>query len=201
MAEETKLCDGCPTNPPCASCPNKPKVAMRVGLAPVIAPKVKKERPPLDRTKMGFGKHEWEYIDPEEQPTDFGPPDGVARRDFNAAFNRPNDETTVTIDHMSRLGALISTNAKGFEGEWLVTGMPQYKEGVLWAFLTKQEPGETDPDEIMPDEVKVPMVALGVIADRHSNLYEDTVVTKLVAGGKANRDTRTALTKKSDEAY
>lgn len=195
MSEEIKLCEGCPTNPPCASCPNKPKVAMRVGLAPVVAPKVKKERPPLDRTKMGFGKHEWEFIDPEAQPTDFGPPDGIARRDFNAAFNRPNEETTVTIDHMSRLGAHISTNAQGFEGEWVVAAMPQYKGGVLLAFLAKQEEGVEGP------VMQIPMVALGVIADRHSNLYEDYVVTTLLAGGKANKDTRAALTKKTDSTY
>jgi hypothetical protein len=141
---------------------------------------------------MGFGNHPWEYIDPKEIPTDFGPPDGVMRRDFNNAFNRPNPETTVDIDIISRPGAVISTNAAGFEGQWVVARMPQYTGGRLVAYLSREE--GTDVKEI-------PAVDLGVIADRISNLYVDSVVTKLVSGGKANKATRANLTQRSDGTY
>lgn len=193
MSEEFQLCEGCPTNPPCGRCPSRPK--MRDGRpAPVAVKPQKKERPPLDRSKMGFGNHSWDYINPADVPTDFGPPDGVARRDFNNAFNRPNEATTVTIDHMSRPGALIETDAAGFEGRWVVAAMPQYKDGVLWAYLLREG------DEDQACQI-VPMVDLGVIADRYSNMYKDNVVTTLISGGRATSATREALTKKADGSY
>ena len=190
MSEAPRLCEGCPTNPPCATCPTR---NVRPGRpAPVAQRAVRKERPPLDRSKMGFGNHDWEYINPQDIPTDFGPPGGVMRRDFDNAFNRAHPDTDVDLDVISRPGAVIETTAPDFFGQWIVSNLPLYHEGVVYARLMREEDGEV---------VKVPCHMLGIVAERYTNLYEDTVVTKRLAGGKANRDTREALTQKSEESY
>lgn len=189
---EFQQCAGCPTNPPCANCPNAPR-AMRQGRpAPIVQKLSRKDRPPLDRSKMGFGNHEWEYIDPAVQPTDFAHPDGAPRRDFNNAFNRPHEETNVNIDVISRPGTEIETDGVGIEGVWFVVRVPSFKDGVVTAHLTRKEGGEV---------VLVSAVDLGVVAERFSNLYNDKVITKLVSGGKANKASRAALTKQTDETY
>lgn len=164
---------------------------MREGLPAVPAKRrAKKERPPLDRSKMGFGLHEWEYVNPADSPTDFGPPDGIPRRDFNSAFNRANPATTVTIDTVSRPGALIRTTAPDWsEGEWYVVKMPVFREGRIKGFLSRAMEGE---------EVHlVDLASLGIVAERFTNLYDDTIITTLVSGGKANKATRAALTQRS----
>jgi len=140
---------------------------------------------------MGFGNHEWEYINPADIPTDFGPPGGVASRDFNNAFNKPNPDTDVDIDIISRPGAVIETSAEDYPGVWQVLRMPQYKDGVLVGYFASPT-GETK---------IIPLVSLGVIADRHTNLYMDSVITRRISGGKANKDTREALTKKTEGTY
>lgn len=193
MSDQTMPCASCPSSA-CPGCPNQPpKVGMRNGNPPPVAVRrVRKERPPLDRSKMGFGNHSWEYIDPKEVPTDFGPPDGVPRRDFNAAFNRPHPETDVDIDIISRPGAVISTTAVGFEGEWTVVRLPKYHEGKVLAFLRRDANSPV---------TEVSMDALGVVAERFTNLYDEQVITKRISGGKANRASREALTKKGDGVY
>lgn len=190
MVEEREMCEGCPTNPPCEWCPTR---LMRQGRPQAAVPaRKRKVRPELDRTKMGFGKHVWEWIDPDEIPTDFAHPEGAPRRDFNNAFNRANPETDVDLDVISRPGTIIETSAEGFEGQWIVRRVPAFTGGIVFAMLSREEEGEI---------VRVPMVSLGVVAERESNLYADTVITKLVSGGKANKDTRLTLTKKCDGSY
>lgn len=189
MATERIRCNGCPTNPRCADCPDAPQ--MREGRPVTAVAVVKKVRPVLDRSKMGYGLHDYEYIDPATVPTDFGPPEGGPRRDFNNAFNRPHDLTDVDLDTISRPGAVITTDAEGFEGEWEVQAMPAFREGVVWAKLAR--PGTTEVKEIST-------VLLGVVAERFTNLYKDTVITTLVSGGRANKGTRQVLTQKTGEA-
>jgi len=155
--------------------------------APVAQRASRKDRPPLDRTNMGFGKHAYEYIDPEASPTDFGPPDGVMRRDFNNAFNRPHEETDVDIDVISRPGTLISTTMPGMEGEWFVKRMPSFINGVVTAHLARSMEEPT---------ILVSAFDLGVVADRFTNLYNTEVITKIISGGRANKATRAELTTK-----
>jgi len=136
---------------------------------------------------MGYGNHDYEYIDPTTVPTDFGPPEGVARRDFNNAFNRPHEETDVDMDTISRPGTVIDTDAPGLEGKWTVVGMPRFTRGVVWAKLAREG---SDSDK------EVSTVELGVVAERNTNMYNDKVITKLVSGGRANKSTRAALTQR-----
>lgn len=184
MSEVQIRCEGCPTNPRCARCPDAP--VMREGRPVTAVRAVKKVRPPLDRTKMGYGNHDYEYIDPASIPTDFGPPEGVPRRDFNNAFNRAHDETNVDLDIISRPGTVVSTTAPEWVGEWEVLRMPLFTKGVVYARLGR--PGTNV-------EQSIPLVDLGVVAERETNLYRQDVITTLVSGGRANKTTRTALTK------
>lgn len=183
MVTERVRCMECPTNPRCPDCPDAP--TMRAGRPVAAVQVVRKVRPALDRSKMGYGNHAYEFIDPATVPTDFAHPEGTPRRDFNNAFNRAHEDTNVDLDTLSRPGSIVTTDAPGLEGEWEVLRMPSLSKGVVYARLGRPGSGI---------EQLVSTVALGVVAERGSNLYTNTVITKLVSGGRANKSTRVALT-------
>lgn len=183
MATERVRCAECPTNPRCSDCPDAP--TMRAGRPVVAVQVVRKVRPVLDRSKMGYGNHAYEFIDPATIPTDFAHPEGAPRRDFNNAFNRAHEDTNVDLDTLSRTGTVISTDAPGYEGEWEVLRMPLFTKGVVYARVGRPGTGV---------EQSISTVELGVVAGRESNQYTNTVITKLISGGRANKSTRVALT-------
>lgn len=179
---ESQFCEGCPTNPPCAFCPNAKKV-----VAPP-AERVKRVRVPFNPDTMGFGRHAWEYIDPsaldiEAATSSTG---GRVSRDFNCAFNMPNEETDVNLDTLSRIGAVIETTAEGNEGTWEVVEVPSRVNGVIYGNVMNTKTGLVR---------QISAYSLGIVADREQNTFLSYVVTRLLEGGKANRESRERLTK------
>lgn len=154
--------------------------------------KPKRVRIPFNPETMGYGKHKYEFIDPSEVDLDPGPPGGVRSRDFVTAYNRKHPETDMTIDLLSRPGTVFKTDALGFEGEWVVTWMPILKEGEPFCRVLRAEEvgkGVTSLD--------LSMVALGVVANRVTAMFVDTVKSAHLDGGTAGKEVRERLTKQT----
>jgi len=163
-------------------------------------PQAKRIRKPFDPLTMGFGRHKYEHIDPKTLDMDklTEPPNGIRTRDFSVAFNKKHPQTDMTIDLMSRTGCVFETTAPGYEGRWVVTGMPTLRSAVMYVVAAKADHYDAEAgvvtDRAQPS-VEISSVDLGTVPDRFSNLYKADVVTKHVSGGTANRETRERLTK------
>lgn len=155
-------------------------------------PAEKPKRKPWDPNTQGYGKHKYEYIDPNEVDLDPGPPGGVRSRDFTTAYNHKHPETTMTIDLLARPGTVFRTNAPSLEGEWVVTWMPVLKNGEPFCrALRAEEVGKG----IQPQDLS--MVDLGVVANRVTAMFTDAVKTEHMEGGTAGKEIRERLTKQN----
>jgi len=86
----------------------------------------------FDPEKHGYGKHKYFTIDPDTinpedyarsmrgEETHFGDV-----REYNSAENEKHPDNNVTLDDLSRIGTVIETEAKGFEGDWEVVALPE----------------------------------------------------------------------------
>lgn len=187
VLEPMARCAECPRDPMCEGCPDaQPKLPD----APV-AVQTKKVRKAWDANTMGFGKHKYEYIDPDEIPLDYSPPNGIARRDFNLAFNKKHPDTDMTLDAACRPGATFETNLVGKEGIYEVAALPKRVDGVAHVQARKEGTEEV---------VLLSGQDLGFIADRIENVYTQTR-TRLLRGASANKGDRQRLTQKTEESY
>lgn len=163
----------------------------------VIEEKPKRVRTPFDPNTMGFGKHVYEHIDPRAIDVEAltSPPGGIRTRDFTVAFNKKNPETNITIDLLSRRGCVFETNAPGLEGVWVVLKMPALRNAVMLVVCCRKEDYDLETEDLKALAKEVSVVDLGIVPDRFSNLYRDSVITKHVEGGQAGREVRERLTK------
>lgn len=149
-----------------------------------------------DAETMGFGKHQFHFIDPETvNPEDYARKlEGEEQhfgeiRQYNSAFNAKHPETNVDLDWLSRIGTVFETDAEFFAGTWVVTGMPVVKAPTTFCRV-KAYVGE----EPMGPEVSIPCAALGCAVDEQN--YFAQVKTRLVQRGKVDRDQRARLTRR-----
>jgi hypothetical protein len=152
---------------------------------------VRKNDGKYDRTTMGYGRHGYKHLDVSAiNPADYatsmrGEEEHLGDvRQYNAAYNEPNEKMDVSIDWLCRVGTIIRTQATEWKGEWVVRGIPNLKDGVVHAVLSRT----LESDDIL----EISCAELGITAGT-DNLYLD-VETILVSKGVVGRDTREAMT-------
>lgn len=152
---------------------------------------------PFDPDTMGFGKHEYHEIDPatinaEDYARSFRGEEAQFGdiREYNAALNSKDDDNNVSLDWLSRLGTVFTTDAPEYAGEWIVVRMAKVVQPKIWARCCRVKDGVPDGDEVELDAVK-----LGCVADIDTNEYLH-VKTKMVKKAKVDKNTMAALTKR-----
>lgn len=172
----------------------------RLNLADEKPVPTKRVRTPFDPETMGFGKHAYTFIDPKTVDIEklTTPPNGIMRtREFTVAFNKMHPKTDVNIDVLSRNGCVFRTNAKDYEGEWVVVEMPALRSAVMYARCRRwlPTPGSKEEGTEQGEKIEISAVDLGIVPDRFSNLYKDEVESVHLHGGRATKETRERLTK------
>ena len=151
-----------------------------------------RKRTPFDPETMGFGKHDYQAIDPdtvnpEKYATDLR---GEEKhfgdiRQYNAMMNEKHPENDVDLDWLSRMGTIFRTEAEDYEGEWEVVGMPLVQAPAVFAVVRR--PGEEG------DPTIIDCVELGVKGNRDHKYLP--VKSTLVKKGDVSRRQRERLTK------
>jgi len=99
----------------------------------------KDNRKAWDADTMGYGKHSYRHLDPdtinvedfardlrgEQQHT------GDVREE-NTAYNEQSKENSISLDMLSKIGTVFRTFAEGWEGAWIVTGMPVVRSPAVY---------------------------------------------------------------------
>lgn len=148
-----------------------------------------------DPDKMGFGKHDYHSIDPDEIN-----PDDYARnlrgdeahfgdiRQYNSAENEKHPENTIELDMLGRPDTIFYTEAKGYEGNWIITRMPVVRSPITYCRASRC----TEEGEVQGEETLISCVDLGCAVDETNNFHQ--VLTRLVRKAKVNKATRKKLT-------
>lgn len=141
----------------------------------------------------GYGKHAYRHIDPETiNPADYARAfRGEEKhfgdvREYNTASNLKHEETTLDLYDLGLLRTKFSTEAKGFEGEWVVVDFPKVVAPNIWTRVQREVDGE-----LSGETVEISIVDLGV-GSNAVNLFEQ-VITKLIKRGAIDREQRMRL--------
>lgn len=129
-----------------------------------------------DPSKVGFGRHDYHFIDPDAIDLNIGPGEGQMNFEDKYALNFKSPENELTLQILCTLGAQFETSAEGFEGIYEVEGLPKIIDGSPFAQLKKVSTGES---------LLISLVTLGVVADS-VYMYKDVkavVIRKRVSTG------------------
>jgi len=166
-----------------------PRCNKSAHLIEVQKKKPRKKRVPFDPEKMGFGKHTFEKINPDDiNPEDFeknlrGDNADIVGyvREYDVAFNKKHPENDMDLDQLGRLGTVFETEAEGYEGLWMVTDVCASATPKIFCRATK-----VDADFARTgDQVLIDCVLLGSMVDGENNFK--VVKTKLVKKGIIDR--------------
>jgi len=89
------------------------------------------KRKAWDADKMGYGKHTYTHVDPDAINVEDFAVDMRGEqqhrgdvREENTAYNEREADNSVTLDLLSKIGTIFSTEALGLEGMYEVVMMP-----------------------------------------------------------------------------
>lgn len=142
---------------------------------------------------FGYGNHEYRHIDPATinlndyarslrgEEKHYGDV-----REYNTASNVKHPDTNLDLYDLGLLRTKFSTEAPGFEGEWVVVDFPKVVAPNIWTRVQREVDGE-----LSGETVEISIVTLGVGVN-DVNLYEQ-VVSKLIKRGATDREQRMRL--------
>jgi len=98
---------------------------------------------------MGYGKHTYTVVDPDAiNVEDFAvnlrgeqQHRGDVREE-NTAYNEKSADNTVTLDLLSKIGTIFTTEAEGIEGMYEVVAMPTVRSPEVFCRVVPVEPQE-----------------------------------------------------------
>jgi len=107
-----------------------------------------------DAETMGYGKHTYTVVDPDAiNVEDFAVNmrgDEQHRgdvREENTAYNERQEDNTVTLDLLSKIGTVFTTEAPGLDGTYIVVGMPIVRSPEVFARVSLAMPVQNVQDK------------------------------------------------------
>lgn len=159
--------------------------------------KIKDSRKAWDADTQGYGKHDYQAIDPAAvNPEDYahnlrGEQQHFGDvREYNSALNKKHPETDMNLEDVARMGTIFETSAEGSEGQWMIVEMPRVSSPHSYARVSRVDENKEPTGETT--EIRTDLLGLAV---NRENLFEQ-VKTVIVHKGQVGREQRERLTKR-----
>jgi len=159
----------------------------KLGYEDTLRVRKKKVFVALDPETMGYDNHDFRKIDPDTiNPADYAHAREEGQeffgdvREYNTAYNKKHPETDVDLYDLGLIGTTFTTEAKGSEGTWKVTGLYTLKDRQIYIPVLKEGGNEEARD--------LGAIELGLVVEE-GNVFRQ-VKTKLISRGMIDREQR-----------